>query len=405
MADNASSISISSRNLLPLGSILLLLSILVIILINTTLTTLPKTMPFPIKSVIVEKGDNLRKIFIRIGLTQNDYVQVLKLQEINSFLQAIHPGETINYAINHNNQLQRLIYAINDSQALTINRINNQLTANIKDIPLQPRLEVTSDIISSSLAKTIKDQHLPSSLVPQLGNIFASKIDFSRQIHDGDKFKVIYEDFYPKNNKTTPIKTGPIIAAEFINHNHIYEAIRFQDHYGHVGYYTPDGKNLQLAFLRAPVKYKRISSPFSLHRMHPIDHVIRPHYGVDLAAPKGTPIRAASDGRITFRRYNGGFGNEVIIHHSIKYSTVYAHMSRFAKNEHVNSHVKEGQIIGYVGQTGLATGPHLHYEFHVYGIPIDPMKAKLPQANPVPATDRQQFKHYTQQMLAKLNKV
>jgi murein DD-endopeptidase MepM/ murein hydrolase activator NlpD len=198
------------------------------------------------------------------------------------------------------------------------------------------------------------------------------------------------------------LRDGDIIAAEFVNQGRSYKALRYKDPKGDVDYYAPDGKRLRKKFLRTPVNFTRISSGFSLHRKHPILNVIRAHKGVDYAAPTGTPIRAAGDGKVVFKGRKGGYGKVIILRHGAIYSTVYGHMSRYARGLSVGKRVRQGQIIGYVGMTGLATGPHLHYEFRVHGVHRNPLTVKLPAAAPLPARYHADFQAHTEEALARL---
>jgi len=256
--------------------------------------------------------------------------------------------------------------------------------------------------IEDSLFQSAQRAGLSDNLTMELAAIFGWDIDFALDIREGDHFAVVYEDKYLNGNK---IGTGDIIAAEFTNRGTTYRAIRYTDASGHTDYYSPDGHSLRRAFLRTPVKFTRISSRFSLHRMHPILNRIRAHKGVDYAAPIGTPIRAAGDGKIIFRGRKGGYGRVIIIRHGSHYSTLYGHMSAFNSKVRLGSHVRQGQVIGYVGMSGLATGPHLHYEFRVNGVHRNPLTVKLPQAKPIEARYRDDFLRHAAPLVAQLELV
>ncbi len=234
----------------------------------------------------------------------------------------------------------------------------------------------------------------------ELAAIFGWDVDFALDIRAGDSFTVVYEELYLNGEK---LRDGDILAAEFNNRGKRYRAIRYQDPRGRTEYYSPDGKNMRKAFLRTPVAFTRISSRFSLGRKHPILHHIRAHKGVDYAAPRGTPIKATGDGKIVFRGRKGGYGNTIIIQHGGRYSTLYAHMSRFARSLRTGRRVRQGQVIGYVGSTGLATGPHLHYEFRINGAHHNPLTVRLPDASPLPRKYRRNFKASTAPYLAQLD--
>jgi len=199
------------------------------------------------------------------------------------------------------------------------------------------------------------------------------------------------------------LRDGPIIAAEFVNRGKTYRAVRYIDAEGRSNYYTPDGTAMRKAFLRTPVEFSRISSRFTLARRHPILNTIRAHKGVDYAAPAGTPVRSTSDGIIAFKGIKGGYGNVIELQHGSRYRTVYAHLSGFARNVRTGKHVSQGQIIGYVGQTGLASGPHLHYEFRVDGVHRNPLAVKVAQADPIGNRYRDDFIRQSQPLFAHLD--
>jgi murein DD-endopeptidase MepM/ murein hydrolase activator NlpD len=216
-------------------------------------------------------------------------------------------------------------------------------------------------------------------------------------VRQGDTFVVTYPEYYRDG---VYVKDGPIEAAAFVNQGREFKAVRYTDPEGSAHYYTPDGKSLHKAFLRAPVEFTRVSSRFNTARYHPILNLIRAHKGVDYAAPEGTPVRAAGDGRVRFAGRKGGYGNVVEIEHSASIVTVYGHLSRFAKLTHVGAHVTQGVVIAYVGMTGLATGPHLHYEYRVNGVFKNPQTIALPGANPIEARWREDFLARTAPLLA-----
>lgn len=233
-----------------------------------------------------------------------------------------------------------------------------------------------------------------------MANIFGYDIDFAQDLRTGDEFELVYEE---KTVDGKTIGTGNILSARFTNRGKVYTAIRYTDKQGNTNYYDADGASLRKAFIRTPVDFARISSRFSNGRKHPILNKIRAHKGVDYAAPRGTPIKAAGDGRVTLAGRKGGYGNTVVIKHGQRYQTLYAHMQGFAKGVRAGSTVKQGQIIGYIGTTGLSTGPHLHYEFQVNGVHVDPLSQKLPTADPIHASEKQRFFQQSKPLLAKLD--
>ena len=236
----------------------------------------------------------------------------------------------------------------------------------------------------------------------EVANIFGWDIDFALDIRKGDNFTLLYEELYLDGEK---IEDGNILAAEFINHGKTYQAVQFTDGAGHTDYYSLDGKSMRKQFLRTPVEFSRISSRFNLKRKHPVLNRIRAHKGVDYAAPRGTPIKTTASGRIIHRGKKGGYGNAIIIQHGSKYSTLYAHMSKYRGGLKKGSRVRQGQVIGYIGSSGLATGPHLHYELRVNGVHRDPLRVKLPGAKPLDNKYMTDFKSKADNLIARLELV
>ena len=251
--------------------------------------------------------------------------------------------------------------------------------------------------ITTSLDDAARKARLPDSLVDQLTQIFAWDIDFVTNLHPGDRFTVVYE-------KGGFNGADDIVAAEFTNRGRTYRAVRYIDKDGYANYYTPEGKALQKAFLSTPVDFARISSGFSSHRRHPVLNRIRAHKGVDYAARTGTPVKATGSGVVTFQGRKGGYGQVIILQHGDRYETVYAHLSGYKGGLREGSRVRQGEIIGFVGQTGLATGPHLHYEFRIDGVHQNPLTAQISNSIPVKSgTALGDFKSQIQAPLAKLN--
>jgi murein DD-endopeptidase MepM/ murein hydrolase activator NlpD len=250
--------------------------------------------------------------------------------------------------------------------------------------------------ITSSLSEAGKKAHLSEELIDQLTQIFAWDIDFATNLRPGDRFTIVYE-------RGGFNGVDDIVAAEFVNRGKTIRAVRYIDKEGYANYYTPDGNALQKAFLTTPVDFARISSHFSLNRKHPVLNRIRAHKGVDYAARTGTPVKATGNGEIAFLGRKGGYGQAIIIKHGDRYETVYAHLSRYKSGLHEGSMVRQGEVIGYVGQTGLATGPHLHYEFRIDGMHQNPLTAQLSNSTAIRRTALAEFKSQIQAPLAKLN--
>ncbi|MDX1654764.1 MAG: peptidoglycan DD-metalloendopeptidase family protein, partial [Candidatus Competibacteraceae bacterium] len=256
----------------------------------------------------------------------------------------------------------------------------------------ETRTALSSGIIRGSLYQTAIRAGLSDKLIMELAEIFGWDIDFALDIRPGDRFAIVYEEQYLDGDK---VGDGHILAAEFTNRGKNYRAVRYTTPSGKVHYYTPEGKTMRQAFLRTPVDFRRISSHFQPKRWHPVLGVKRPHMGTDYAAPTGTPIKAAGDGVVAFIGRKGGYGNAIILQHGKRYSTLYGHMSGFAESLKRGSKVEQGQVIGYVGMTGLATGPHLHYEFRIDGRHVNPVTVELPGQMPMPEEYRADFRRQT----------
>jgi murein DD-endopeptidase MepM/ murein hydrolase activator NlpD len=266
--------------------------------------------------------------------------------------------------------------------------------------PIEVRTRTATAYIDSSLFQAAETAGISEPVALALTNIFAWDIDFVLDLRDGDTFTVVYEQVYRDG---TYLHDGNVLAAEFVNAGKSYRAVRYTAGNGQVGYYSPEGLPMRKAFLRTPVEFTRVSSRFNPARLHPILNLIRGHMGTDYAAPIGTPVHAASDGRIAFKGWRGGYGNALMIAHSRGVATLYGHMSRFARNVNLGTRVRQGDVIGYVGMTGLATGPHLHYEFLVDGVHKDPEKVQLPAAEPLKADLLQTFKTQSASWVARLD--
>lgn len=349
----------------------------------------------------VEKNESLSTIFSKLELSQKDLHYITHANNLGKQFATIKPGKELIANINSDGQLQQLIYKKNPVDTLQATRNNNKFTVELISKPIVKVITSAQTDINSSLFLDGKEAKLTDKLIMQLADIFAWDIDFALNLRKGDKFTVVYEKILVDNKE---IDTGNIISAEFINKGKAYTAVRFEDKQGNANYFTPDGKSMRKDFLRTPVDFSRISSHFNLKRKHPILNTIRAHKGVDYAASTGTQIKTTGKGKITYRGRKGGYGNVVIVQHGQKYSTLYAHLSKFRKGQKVGNYVQQGQVIGYVGQTGRATGPHLHYEFRVNGIHRNPLTVKLPHAQPIDESLLAEFKEQTQPLLTQLNK-
>jgi len=351
------------------------------------------------QELTVKSGDNLSSVFARAGLNDRDIYELFDGTKNAKDLRSISPGQKIAFLIDGQGKLQELKYAKNSLDSLKITRNDTGFTS--QEISLKPELRHSfrQGTINSSLFVAAKQAGLPTNLTMDLANIFGYDVDFALDIQKGDSFKVLFEERYLDGKK---IGTGNILSAEFTNGGKTYRAVRYTTKDGVTRYYAPDGKGMNKAFLRTPVDFARISSSFSLGRLHPILNTIRAHKGTDYAAAIGTPIRATGDGKVIFAGREGGYGNLIVIQHGQGYETRYGHMNSFAKGISTGSRVSQGQIIGAVGMTGLATGPHLHYEFHVNGQVRDPVTVPLPQSMGIAANEKDRFLANTQTLVAQL---
>lgn len=363
---------------------------------NTEPATTTKTQEFTVKS-----GDSLSIIFQRAGLSDRDIYELFSASADAKALRRIMPGEVMAFSLNNDKKLNELTYIKNQLTSLQFTRTEKGFSS--KKLEREPEIKIAfrHASINSSLFMAGKNAGLASNVLMELANIFAWDIDFSQDIRRGDQFKVMYEEKYLDDKK---IGNGAILAVEFVNQGKTYKAVRYIDKDGDANYYTPEGESMRKAFLRMPVDFARISSHFNLGRKHPILHTIRAHKGTDYAAARGTPIKAAGDGKVIHAGRKGGYGNTVILQHGQGYQTLYAHMQNFGRGVKTGTKVRQGQIIGYVGTTGLSTGPHLHYEFHVNGVPRNPMTIPLPKANSIANADKAHFESQTQTIVAQLDK-
>jgi murein DD-endopeptidase MepM/ murein hydrolase activator NlpD len=340
--------------------------------------------------LLVERGDTLESLFKRNGLSLANLANLVAMPEVGSGLKLLKPGDRLE--ISHDGEeVTALRRELDDVRVLTIARNTSGYEASTLERRIEARPIGAHGVVRSSLFEAGVQAGMSDKLTMDLAGIFEWDIDFIQDVREGDEFTVLYEEIWRDGVK---LRNGDIIAAEFLNQGKAYRAAKYRDANGRSNYYTPDGHSLRKAFIRAPLNFTRISSNFDPNRRHPILNTIRAHQGVDYAAPVGTPIRAAGDGKVIFRGVQGGYGNVVILQHGGNISTLYGHMSRFA-NARVGTRVAQGEVIGYVGQSGLATGPHLHYEYRVNGVHRNPRTVSLPPADPVPAEFREDFKTTT----------
>ena len=349
----------------------------------------------------VKSGDNLARLFKRANIKAQQLDELMKSGEEVKTLKRIFPKDIIRVLSDDQGILQALRYDIDHKSYLMVEREDGKLVAKTYNHRIETRQAHASGRIDSSLFLAAQDAGISQNIIMELANIFGWDIDFALDIRKGDSFTVLYEELYRNGEK---ISDGDILAAEFVNDGETYRAVRYTNpQTNRSEYFTPDGKSMRKAFLRSPVNFTRISSRFTVNRYHPVLHKFRSHKGVDYAAKRGTPIQAAGDGKVIFKGKKGGYGKVMILQHGSKYTTLYAHLKTYNRKLRVGSKVKQGQTIAYVGSSGLATGPHLHYEFRVNGTHRNPLTVRLPVSNPVPKRYMADFELTTTPVFAQLD--
>jgi len=336
----------------------------------------------------VLRGDTVAALFERMGVRDPKALEFLRTDSTGRLIfRQLVPGRTLQVETGEEGELMALRYFVNVSSLLEVTRNESGFSARNRAIDEAPRLVYKNGTVRSSLFAATDAAGIPDAIAMQIARIFATDIDFHSDLRKGDRFSVAYEMIYADGELVAP---GRIVAAEFVNDGRTHGAVLFEDDEGKDAYYSLDGSSRAKAFLRSPVEFSRVSSGFGA-RFHPIFHKWRAHTGVDFAAPKGTRVLAVADGHVLGAGARGGYGNTVEIRHGGGVVTLYAHLSGFAPGVRNGARVRQGEPIGYVGATGWATGPHLHYEFKMAGLHQDPMKVPLPKAEPVPGRLRAQF--------------
>lgn len=336
----------------------------------------------------VLRGDTVAALFERLGIRDPSAMEFLRSDATGrAMFRQIVPGRVMQAEVDGGGELQALRYFLSASSLFEVARSPAGFSARTRAVTEPPRLFYQSAVIRTSLFAATDAAGIPDAIAMQVARVFATDIDFHTELRKGDRLAVAYEMVYDSGELVAP---GRILAAEFVNGGRTYHAVLFTDDEGNEGYYSLDGSNRAKAFLRSPVEFSRVSSGFG-GRFHPIFKNWRAHTGVDFAAPNGTRVIAAADGTVVAAGARGGYGNAVEIRHGGSITTLYAHLSGFARGVRAGTRVRQGEPIGYVGATGYATGPHLHYEFKISGLHQDPMKVALPKAEPVPARHRDHF--------------
>jgi murein DD-endopeptidase MepM/ murein hydrolase activator NlpD len=350
----------------------------------------------------IQSGDTLASLLSRLGVKPDDVSGVVAAARGHGAVTHFITGRSVMARVTSGGSLILMRYLVSGEQLLSIERAGDQFLLKEESIKPEIRLTVSSGTINHSLFGATDAADVPDSVASEMADIFSGDIDFHRDLRQGDHFSVVYETLHDGGRI---LGTGRLLAAEFVNGGKSYRAVYFKDPQGREGYFTPDGKNLKRAFLKSPLPFTRITSYFTSARFHPILKIWRAHKGVDYAAPVGTPVRAVADGVVSFEGQQRGYGNIVILKHRGPYSTAYGHLSRFANGIHRGSHVQQGQIFAYTGATGWVTGPHLHYEFRVNDVQVNPLTVHMPSGFPLDARYRSQFASVSATLNAQLDQL
>ncbi|MBV2234856.1 MAG: M23 family metallopeptidase [Sterolibacterium sp.] len=354
----------------------------------------------------VQRGDSVASLLARLDVQDDEAFRFLRSNPTTQIIfRQLRPGKQITAHVTRDGSLQTLIYPLNaPERALFVERRDGQLYASERVLPLETEVQIKSGEIRYSLFGATDDAGIPDGIATQMVEIFGGDIDFHRGLQSGDRFSVVYETL---NHQGKLIRSGRILAAEFTNAGKTYQAVWFDgEGNGRTGsYYTPEGKSLRKAFLRSPLEFSRISSSFTSARFHPVKLDWRAHKGIDYAAPTGTKVKSTADGTVEFVGTQNGFGRVIFLRHQGRYTTVYAHLSRFATGLRKGQRVAQGELIGYVGSTGWATGPHLHYEFRVNNVQQNPLSVALPTAVPLNKQQLARFQGTAATHLAQLKLV
>lgn len=351
-------------------------------------------------SFTVQPGETLSELFDRADIPVSELYKILHSKEVSTNLSLLMPGQSIHFKRDKAGDLIS-VRLDNSPLSLSVFRRNEHGSYTEEKLSREPEkvLRYSEGEIKGAFFTAGENAAMSQQTIMALANIFGWDIDFSLDIRPGDSFKVLYYQEYLDGVR---FRDGDILAAEFTTQGQTHKAVRYTDQSGKTDYYSPDGRSMRKQFLRSPVDFTRISSHFTKRRFHPVLNRFRSHRGTDYAARTGTPIRATGDGKIIKSRYSRSYGNHVVLKHGSRYTTLYAHMSKFGRGIKEGRTVKQGQIIGYVGSTGLASGPHLHYEFRVNGIHKNPVTIKFPDVEPIAKSEKDRFQQYANNLLGNL---
>lgn len=359
---------------------------------------------FFVREERIQRGDTVAALLARLGVQDEHAFSYLRQQPgTQPIFRQLRPGKLVTARTSESGELLALSFPLNgpNDQSLVVERRGGQLYSDERAFALSPRILMKSGEIRTSLFAATDSIGLPDSVAIQMADIFGGDIDFHRDLRKGDRFSIVYEMLFSQGH---PVRSGRILAAEFINDGKAFSAIWFENEHGQ-GYYTADGKNIRKAFLRSPLEFSRVTSGFSHSRLHPIHQIWRAHKGVDYGAPIGTRVKATGDGIVDFAGKHGGYGNLVVIRHQGRFTTHYAHLNGFAQSLRKGMRVSQGDVIGYVGKTGWATGPHLHYEFRINNIHQNPLSLALPNAPPLTPEYMAEFRRRAEPLFFRLDHI
>jgi murein DD-endopeptidase MepM/ murein hydrolase activator NlpD len=342
----------------------------------------------------IKKGETLFEVFKRCGLDAAELFEIREAAADVHRLRKVQPGQKYKISVAEDNKVDSLSYWIDDDGILEVTRRDQGFTAVRTAIEYEKKMEYIGGVIKYNLISSIGKGRERLMLALQLSDIFAWDVDFASDLREGDTFKIVVEGLYLEGRFK---KFGNILSAELNNNGKMYKAFGFA-YNGKTEYYDTDGRSLKKAFLKAPLNFRRISSYYSGRRLHPILKVYRPHHGLDYSAPVWTPVSAIGDGKIAYAGYKGGYGKLVIIRHRNGYETYYGHLSKIAKNIRTGKNVDQGQIIGNVGNSGLSTGPHLHFEVRINNKSVNPLRVRWPRGEPIPDQLLADFRKFRKRM-------
>jgi murein DD-endopeptidase MepM/ murein hydrolase activator NlpD len=352
----------------------------------------------------IQRGDTAASLLSRLGVQDEEAFAFLRRQpETQAIFRQMRPGKVVTARTAESGELIHLSFPLNGPKdnVLVVERRDGRLVAEEQAHTLTAQIQMKSGVIRNSLFAATDAVGMPDSVATQMADIFGGDIDFHRDLRRGDRFSVVYEMLYSQGQ---PARSGRILAAEFVNNGKTFSAIWFESREGQ-GYYTADGKNIRKAFLRSPLEFSRVTSGFTSSRFHPILQTWRAHKGVDYGAPIGTRVKATGDGIVEFAGRQGGYGNLVIIRHHGRYTTHYGHLNGFAPGIRKGVRVSQGDILGYVGKSGWATGPHLHYEFRINDVHQNPLSVALPSALPLGQHQLAEFRQHADPLVFRLERM